>query len=228
MKAQVIIYARISPRRNLEESESIQMQESVCRSFAEGLNMEVKAVFFDKGMSGSNVDRPGLWDAIELCKRGDVLLVWKRDRLCRSVYLSEIINRAVKKQGATIKAVLGDVEGNTDEIKMILQILASVSEYERKVIAARTKHAMRHHQSQGRRMSKYPPYGTKTDPDDTTRLIRVDFEQKMIEKIVEMSEKLGAYSIATELNNNSTFASMARHGKWTGKLIKKILERETK
>jgi len=131
MKA--IIYCRISPRRKLEESESLEMQEKVCSSFAAGQGLEIKAVYSDKGMSGASVNRPGLWDAIDACRKDDVLVVWKRDRLCRSVYLSEVIDRAVKKQGATIKAVLGDVEGNTDETKMILRILASVSEYERSV-----------------------------------------------------------------------------------------------
>jgi DNA invertase Pin-like site-specific DNA recombinase len=201
------------------------MQESVCRSFAEGLNMEVKAVYSDEGISGANVNRPGLWSAINSCRKGDILLVWKRDRLVRSVYLSEVINNEVRKQGATVRAVLGDIEGDTPESVLMLQMLASYSEYERKVISARTKHAMLFHQAHGRRMSKHCPYGTKADPDDESRLVPVDHERKMITMIVEMAKTTGAYAIATQLNKNPSFKTMARHNKWTGKLIKKIIER---
>ena len=224
MKA--VIYSRISPRKDLDESDSIELQEEVCRSFCEGQGIEVKAAFADEGISGGNVERPGLWSAIAVCGRGDILIVWKRDRLCRSVYLSEVIGKEVTKQGATIKAVSGDIAGEGPEVEMVRQILASFHEFERKVISARTKHAMLYHQKNGKRMSRYCPYGTKADPEDESRLVPVDHEQKMIEIIVGMSKTLGKYAVATKLNKNPSYKMMARHGTWKGKIRGKILDRK--
>ncbi len=225
MKA--VIYCRISPRRKLAESESIRTQEEICRAYAEGLNIEVGAVFADVGKSGDDLERPELWLAIDALRKGDCIIVWKRDRLCRSVYLNEVITNTVTATGATIRAVSGDVEGDSDEVLMIRQILASVHEYEKKVIAARTKVAMRHHQANGRRMSAIPPYGYKVDPDDEKRIVKVDFEQKMILLILDLHKNgVGKYAIATKMNKNPSYKMMARHGIWKGKLIGNIIKRE--
>jgi len=149
--------------------------------------MTVGGTFEDKAISGSEEDRPGLWHAIDALSSGSVLLVYKLDRLARNVYLSECIRRAVEKAGARIEAVEGDVVGDGPEQVMIRQVLAAFSEYERKIIAARTKYAMRHHQKNGRRMSRYPPYGLQLDPADKARMIRCEREQQAIAAIEEQS-----------------------------------------
>ena len=42
-------------------------------------------IFVDKGVSGSKSDRPGLNQALEFCRKGDALVVWRLDRLGRSL-----------------------------------------------------------------------------------------------------------------------------------------------
>jgi DNA invertase Pin-like site-specific DNA recombinase len=156
---QAIIYTRFSPQRNGDKSESCEVQLAYCEQKAAEKGYEIGGSFSDPDVSGEEETRPGLWAAIDRLGRGDVLLVWKYDRLARNVYLSECIRRAVDACGARIEAVEGGIEGDTAEAVMVRQVLAAIAEYERKIIALRTKFAMLHHQQQGRRMSGEPPFG---------------------------------------------------------------------
>ncbi len=164
-KPKCVIYTRFSPRRNAGESESCETQEAYCRRHAGRRGMEVKAVHHDRAISGKEEDRPNLWGSIDELRKGDVLVCWKWDRLARNVYLTECIKRAVAKQGARIEVVEGDVEGDGPEQEMIRQVLAAFAEYERKVVSARTKYAMKYHQSNGRRVGRFAPYGVQAGPE---------------------------------------------------------------
>jgi len=155
---EAVIYARYSPRRNAADCESIETQVELCRSHAEALGWPVAGVYTDEAMSGAEEDRPGLWEAVDALGPDRVLLVYRRDRLARDVYLEEVIHRAVAQKGAKVHALHGQ-NGDSPEDTVVRQVLAAFSEYERKVTAARTRIAMRRHQANGRKMSSKPPYG---------------------------------------------------------------------
>ena len=185
MKA--VIYARFSPRRNAEKSESIETQLELCREYCEKQELTVLGEFEDRALSGSEEDRPGLWNAIEALRRGQSLVVYRLDRLARSVYLSDIIERAVAKRKAKIVSISGEgTWQHTDEDWLVRKILQTLAEYERKVIAARTKAAMLRHQKNGRRMSHQPPYGWKQDPNSPALLTREEKEQEHLTLIMQL------------------------------------------
>ena len=218
---QAVIYTRFSPRRNAEESESCEVQRNYCQQYAAVNGLAVAAVFDDPDVSGADEFREKLWQAIEALPKGGVLLVYKRDRLARNVYLSEQINRAVTKKGATIEAVTGDVKGDSAETVMIRQVLAAIAEYERKMIASRTRHAMRFHMANGRRMGAECPYGWMPDPDDAKRMVSNPTERGVIDLIHSLHREGVAYNaITTRLNRE--FPSLARHGRWNTKTVRKI------
>ncbi len=218
---QAVIYTRFSPRRNADESESCEVQRSYCERHAASHGMEIAAIFDDPDVSGADEFREKLWQAIEAVPKGGVLLVYKRDRLARNVYLSEQINRAVERKGATIEAVTGYVQGNSAETVMIRQVLAAIAEYERKMIAARTRHAMRFHMANGRRMGAECPYGWRPDPADPKRMLRNPAELSVIGEIIERHRSGAAYhAITTWLNEERR--DLARHGKWNVKTVRKI------
>ncbi len=219
-----IIYTRFSPRRNAGESESCETQEALCREFAEKKGWNVRDVIHDPDASGADEYREPLWRAIDGLGRGDTLLVYKRDRLARNVYLAEQINRAVKGRGATIAAVSGDVEGDSAEVEMIRQVLASIAEYERKMIAQRTRHAMRQHQRSGRRMGRFAPYGWSIDPDDPARIVPDAQEQVAIEWIRKLSAS-GLCPHAVMRRMDEIMPEAARQGKWNAKTITRIIDR---
>lgn len=220
-----IIYARFSPRRNSDESESCEFQESECRKYAEARLICVKSVFEDRAISGADENRPGLFGAMEELNKGDILLIYKPDRLARDVYLSELFRRSITKQGAKLVCVSGDVEGEGPEQTMIRQIVASLAEYERKLIGARTKAAMRWRQSRGERMSKYPPYGQQFETTENGKIVLVPNqpEQDAVDRIREMAmEGRRMFEIVKYLNN-SYFKQFARSPKgWNQKTVTKI------
>ena len=216
-----VIYTRFSPRANADKCESCEVQRDYCEKYAKERGYEIAACFDDPDVSGADEFREKLWQAIEALPKGGVLLVYKRDRLARNVYLSEQINRAVMKRGASIEAVTGDVKGDSDEAVMIRQILSVIAEYERKMIASRTRHAMRFHQSQGRRMGSECPYGWMPDPEDAKRRLPCQRERDVIDEIRHMHREGMAYhAIMTWLNANRR--EYARHGAWNAKTVRKL------
>jgi len=224
MNKRAIIYTRFSPRRDAEKCESCETQLAYCEQLAAKKKLSVGGVYHDKDVSGADEYREKLWQAIEALHKGDVLVVYKRDRLARNVYLSEQINRAVEKHGGSIEAVSGDVEGNGPEHTMIRQVLASIAEYERKMIGQRTRHFMRMHQANGRLMSRYAPYGW-TLAADGAKMQPNERELAAITRICTLraaGESFG--EIVKTLQ--AEMPDAARAGKWNTKTVWKIVRRQ--
>ncbi|HRR83150.1 MAG TPA: recombinase family protein [Planctomycetota bacterium] len=183
-----IIYTRFSPRRNEEGCESCETQLDVCRAWCDRSGIEVKATFEDRALSGADAERPGLWQAIDSLGRGDVLVVYRLDRLARNVYLSHVVEQAVAKRGASVRSASGEGTWNdAPEDRLIRNVLRALAEYEREVIAARTRVAMRRHQASGRRMSCHCPYGWRPDPHDPKRMVPDEAEQAGLDAIRRLS-----------------------------------------
>jgi len=220
-----VVYTRFSPRRNSDDSESCQTQLAYCEQYAHKKGFEIIEHFEDKAVSGKDEDRPLLWKAIDALKPGSVLLVYKLDRLARNVYLSEYIRRSVEKMGSRIVAVEGDVEGNGPEQILVRQVLSAFAEYERKIIAIRTKHAMLHHQRCGRRMGRFAPYGTMLHPQDATRLIPNPEEVPAV-KTIEALIKKGDTPHEIIVYMNKHCKEYSRGGKpWTQRTLSRMIER---
>ena len=222
-----IIYTRFSPRRGANTSESCETQEALCRKFAGRKKWKVKSVHEDRAVSGATDDRPGLAAALADLRRGDVLLVYKRDRIAREVLIAELTRRQVRGAGATITAVSGDVEGNDQDptVIFIRQIMDAVAELERKQIAQRTSDAMLQHQRNGRRMGRFAPYGYRIDPDNPTRLLNEPLERDVIVMIQKMAA--GGDGIGQIRNQlDITHPGAARGTKWNYNTVKRILARE--
>lgn len=228
-----IIYARFSPRRNAEECESIPFQFEKCRELCASKGWIVEAERSDERMSGDVEDRPGLWEAIELTRAGRVLVVWRGDRLARDVYFDEAIRRTVARQGGIVHVVEGSPNGEDPTATLIRQILSAFAEYERKLIAARTKAAMLRHQSAGRVMSKVIPYGWKEIDPIVIRSGGRDKLQRRIapcEHELAMIEVVKAHATAGK-NHNQIARAMNSAGYrvrgrvWRPKLVRSILVR---
>lgn len=222
-----VIYTRFSPRRNEDDCLSCNMQEAVCRDHAEEQGWAVRSAHRDEGLSAKeDVHRPGLEAAIGELRRGDVLLVYRHDRLARSVLLAELVRRQVSAAGARIAAVEGDVAGEDEspEAVFVRQVLDAVAELERKLIGARTRSAMRQQQREGKRVSRFAPYGYRLDPSDETRLVPVEREQEAIKRAKELaSSGLTAYAIAKALDQEMPDA--CRGKSWSVRTVAKILAR---
>ena len=223
MKPKAVVYTRFSPRRNADESESCEVQLAFCEQHCAKLKLDIASVVHDPDASGADEFRPKLWEAIDSLKKGWILVVYRRDRLARNVYLSEQINRTVERKGAAICAVSGDISGDSPEIQMIRQVLAAMAEYERKIISIRTSHAMRHHQAHGRKMSSNCPYGWQDGPDG--QMIPDPAEQAVVADIAARHHAGASFAAITAWLNRER-KPLARHGAWNPKTVRKICLRE--
>lgn len=89
--------------------------------------------------SGANTKRPGLVFAIKDLREGDTLVVWRLDRLARSMRQLYPILDSIYIKGATFRSLTEDFDFNTITGKLIIAVLGALAEFERQVIAARTK-----------------------------------------------------------------------------------------
>jgi DNA invertase Pin-like site-specific DNA recombinase len=178
-----IIYARFSPRRNAETSESNEQQIEHCQAYCQSKGYCVAAVHQDIAQSGKDADRAGLWAAVESLKSGMILVVYRYDRLARDTFLSEYIFREVGKRSATIETVQGGTAA-TPEGDLLRRVLQAFAQYEREIISIRTSLAMRRHQAQGKVMGGVPPFGYQIDPKNSKRLIVNPHEQDALKRMI--------------------------------------------
>lgn len=228
-----VIYCRFSPRRNSEECESNETQLHYCRQYCQKQGWKIIAEHSDDALSGDDMDRPGLWAAVEAARRGVALVVHKADRLARSVLMEEMLRSQVGKAGGKVITVDG-ANGDTAQDDLLRQIMAAVAQYEKKMIAARTRASMLRHQSSGRAMSQIAPYGQKegpseqwTDDNGEVRTRRTwvpdNDEQEIIKQIVAAAKNgEGFRPIARMLTK---MGLTARGKAWNHILVRSILRR---
>ena len=97
-----------------------------------------KKVFDDK-ISGSRAERPGLTKALEMLREGDTLVVWKLDRLGRSVKnLVDLISE-LHRQGVQFKSLTDAIDTGTPSGRFFFHVMASLAEMERELTVERTR-----------------------------------------------------------------------------------------
>jgi len=106
---------------------------------------------FTDTISGTRVDRPGLAAALGECRTGDTLVVWKLDRLGRSLpHLVETV-RALGVRGVGFKSLQENIDTTTSGGKLIFHIFASLAEFERDLIRERTTAGLAAARARGRK-----------------------------------------------------------------------------
>src|SRR6266516_3268266 len=94
---------------------------------------------FTDTASGAKADRPGLEEALSHIRSGDTLVVWKLDRLGRSLpHLIEAITR-LQERGIGFKSLTEQIDTTTSGGKLIFHVFGALAEFEREVIRERTQ-----------------------------------------------------------------------------------------
>lgn len=128
-----VIYTRVSTRRQGSSGLGLENQRKMCMDLIEREGGECIQEFQDVE-SGTHRDRPGLWQAIDFCKAHQcTLVIAKLDRLARDVeFTFKVLNSGIQIRFCDMPIM------NT----MVLGVFASVAQYERELIASRTKGAL--------------------------------------------------------------------------------------
>lgn len=105
---------------------------------------------FNDTASGAATDRPGLTAALAACRPGDVLVVWKLDRLGRSLpHLVETV-RNLATRGIGFRSLQEQMDTTTSGGTLIFHIFASLAEFERDLIRERTTAGLAAARARGR------------------------------------------------------------------------------
>lgn len=125
------------------------------------LGVDPERIYTDKGLTGTNRERPGLDQAIAAVREGDTLIVPKLDRLARSVpdarhIADTLMSRGVKLALGTSVYDPGDPMG-----KMFFNILATFAEFESDLIRMRTREGMAIARAKGKLRGKQPKLTVK-------------------------------------------------------------------
>jgi DNA invertase Pin-like site-specific DNA recombinase len=158
-------YLRVSTYRQADSGLGLEAQQSSVTACAVRLGIPLAAVLTDAGTSGSLTieDRPVLLDAVASLKRGDVVIVAKRDRLGRDVIAVAMIERLIARRGAKIVSAAGegtDADSHDPAAMLMRRLIDSFAEYERALIASRTRAALAAKRRRGERISGLAPYGS--------------------------------------------------------------------
>ena len=138
----LIGYMRVS-------SEADRQNTDLQRDALLNVGVDSRHLFEDRA-SGARDDRPGLIKALAFLKPGDVLVVWKLDRLGRSLtHLIEIIN-GLKSKGVAFRSLTEGMDTSTASGELLFHVFGALAQYERALITERVNAGLEAARRRGR------------------------------------------------------------------------------
>lgn len=153
----VAAYTRVSTNEQAESGAGLDAQADAVRREADRRGWPDVRFFTDSGISGRSMDGRDALDAalafVE-AQRGSVLVVARLDRLTRSLRdFAELLERSRRRGWALVALDLG-VDTSSPSGEMLASVVASVAQYERRLIGVRTRDAMAAKKRQGARFGR--------------------------------------------------------------------------
>ncbi len=141
MAGKFLGYARVS-----RDDQSLELQISTLKS----AGCQEKLIFTDK-VSGAKTIRPGLEQCLGELAKGDTLIVWRLDRLGRSMsHLVKLIEE-LRQDGISFKSICdGAIDTTTASGELIFNIFSSLAQFERRLIQERTHAGLSAARARGR------------------------------------------------------------------------------
>jgi len=212
-------YVRVS--KQSDKGVSLEAQAEKVRAMACVHDADVEIVA-DDGETGKHANRPGLQRVLEMVRRGEVelVIIAKLDRLTRSVRdLAELLE-LFQKRSVSLVSVAESLDTGSAGGRLVLNIMASVSQWEREAIGERTATALRHKRTQGR-VFNHVPFGFQRSGDE---LVLLPVEQSVIATMKAWRDAGWTLrAIAGELNS-SGIPTKRGAGRWHAQTVKDIMD----
>ena len=209
---QVIGYVRVSTEEQGQSGAGIEAQKSAIFEEAQRRGWEDVTIVEDIGLSGRDLNRPGIQAALEVLRQGEAsaLVVAKLDRLSRSMLDFAGIMEVAQRQGWAVVALDCSVDTTTPAGEAMAHVMATFAQFERRLIGQRTREALAEKKKQGVRLGRPPAISSK------------------IAKRIERERRRGATlrEIADGLNRDQV--PTPRGGKeWRPSSLERVLRRVT-
>jgi DNA invertase Pin-like site-specific DNA recombinase len=132
-------YARVST-----DDQNLNLQR-------DALNQAGCEQIFEDQLSGAKAERPGLHQALQYARTGDAIVVWRLDRLSRS--LKDLIEMVtlLESRGIGLKSLQEAIDTSSSSGKLIFHIFGALAEFERNLIRERTQAGLQAARARGRR-----------------------------------------------------------------------------
>ena len=134
----LIGYARVSTEDQNLDLQRDALHKSGCEQ-----------IFTDQ-ISGTKARRPGLEEALSHLRSGDTLVVWRLDRLGRSLTHLIATVTALQERGVGFKSLTESIDTTTSGGRLVFNIFASLAEFEREIIRERTNAGLSAARARGR------------------------------------------------------------------------------
>ena len=135
----VVGYVRVSTDRQAKEGQSLKAQEQRIRAFAKAHGVRVDRIYREDGASGKDTDRAALSELRSDLDKIGVVIVYKFDRISRSVVdLYEPLEE-FRVAGVAFTSVSEGVDTSSAVGEFIMGVLAALAQMERKLIGERTR-----------------------------------------------------------------------------------------
>lgn len=131
-------YARVSTTDQRADLQIKSLREKGCERV------------FDEQASGASVDRPQLSAALNFMREGDCLVVWKLDRLARSIrQLIQTVD-LLDGRGVGLQSVTENIDTTSPSGRLVFHVFGALAEFERSIIRERTKAGLAAAKANGR------------------------------------------------------------------------------
>lgn len=152
--AVLIGYARVST-----DEQNLDLQLNALRSAG------CARIFTDVGVSGKATRRAGLDGASRMLKADDTLVVWRLDRLGRSLsHLIRTINH-LERQGVHFRSLSETIDTGSSGGRLVFHMMGAMAEFEHALISERTRAGMKAAKQLGRRVGRPPALGPEQESE---------------------------------------------------------------
>lgn len=193
-----VIYIRVSTDEQAKHGYSIVAQQERLDAFCKSQGWNIIGTYIDDGYSAKDLNRPHFQKMMDRIKQGnvDVLLVYRLDRLTRSVLdLYQVLN-TLEAYNCKFRSATEVYDTTSAMGKLFITLVAAIAQWERENTAERVSMGMEKKAKLGEWPGGTPPYGYKLENE---KLVIDEEEAKVVKEIFKMAETTGFYTIARKL-----------------------------
>ena len=208
-KLRTVGYIRVSTSEQAEKGISLANQKQKIKAYAEVKDLDLIGIISDKGISGKNLNRPGINEIINLINKGkiDAVVVYKLDRLTRNTKdLLYLFDDLFTKKDVMFYSLNENIDTSTAMGKFFLTLMGAMGQMERDLIGERTKDVLAKLKKDGRRLGcpDKPPLGfmlNKRIKAEMVNLVEVPEDIIKVKTIFRMrTEKQSLSNIGKQVN----------------------------
>lgn len=225
-------YNAIYARQSIDKADSISIESQIelCKYETRG---EEYKVFYDKGYSGKNTDRPQLAQMMELISKGEIkrVICYKLDRISRSIIDFTSMMEQFEKKKVEFVSCTEKFDTSTPMGRAMLNICIVFAQLERETIQQRVTDTYAARSRKGFYMGGRVPLGYRLEPffidgKKTSRYEVVPEEAEIIEQMYQLYTRpeMSCMDIVKYFNQHNIPNPHSKNGEWSRSRISEIIK----